>query len=79
MPTFINVNRTFAESLAKFITNPVVVPILLSIASLGLVLELYSPGFGLPGGMGISCITAYSFMDIMWQDLLVMNRLSYSF
>ncbi|WAA10374.1 NfeD family protein [Fervidibacillus albus] len=48
-----NVDKTFAESLAEFITNPIVVPILLSIASLGLILELYSPGFGIPGYMGI--------------------------
>ncbi|MBS4217105.1 nodulation protein NfeD [Bacillus sp. FJAT-49711] len=53
------VKTTFAESFARFITNPVVVPILLSIASLGLVLELYSPGFGLPGGMGISALLLF--------------------
>ncbi|WAA11501.1 NfeD family protein [Fervidibacillus halotolerans] len=47
------VDKTFAEKLAEFITNPIVVPILLSIASLGLILELYSPGFGIPGYMGI--------------------------
>ncbi|MBD8003613.1 NfeD family protein [Bacillus norwichensis] len=49
----------FAESLARLITNPVVVPILLTIASLGLVLELYTPGFGLPGGMGISALLLF--------------------
>lgn len=53
------VKSTFAESFARFITNPVVVPILLSIASLGLVLELYSPGFGLPGGMGIGALLLF--------------------
>jgi len=53
------VKTTFAESFARFITNPVVVPILLSIASIGLVLELYSPGFGLPGGMGISALLLF--------------------
>ncbi|MBO8156042.1 MAG: nodulation protein NfeD [Bacillaceae bacterium] len=47
------VQPTFAEQLARFITDPVVVPILLSIASLGLVLELYTPGFGVPGIMGV--------------------------
>ena len=30
------IDETFAEKLARFITNPVVVPILLSIASLGI-------------------------------------------
>ncbi|HLR61126.1 MAG TPA: NfeD family protein [Lentibacillus sp.] len=43
---------TISEQIARFITNPVVVPILLSIASLGLVAELFSPGFGIPGIMG---------------------------
>lgn len=47
------IQPTFAEQLARFITDPVVVPILLSIASLGLVLELYTPGFGIPGIMGL--------------------------
>ena len=46
-------NETFTEKIARFITHPVVVPILLSIAGLGLVLELYSPGFGVPGTMAI--------------------------
>jgi len=55
------VEPTFAEKIARFITHPVVVPILLSIASLGLVLELYSPGFGLPGGMGLSALLLFFF------------------
>lgn len=53
----ISTNETFTEKIARFITNPVVVPILLSIAGLGFVLELYSPGFGVPGTMaGISLV-----------------------
>ena len=39
---------SFAEKVARFITHPVVIPILLSIGSLGLIVELYSPGFGIP-------------------------------
>ncbi|MBB5173943.1 membrane-bound serine protease (ClpP class) [Texcoconibacillus texcoconensis] len=50
---------TFAEQLARFVTNPVVIPILLSIGSIGLVLELYSPGFGVPGIMGASSLILY--------------------
>jgi membrane-bound serine protease (ClpP class) len=47
-----SVNETFAEKVARFVTDPIIVPILLSIASLGLVVELYSPGFGVAGTMG---------------------------
>ncbi|WP_051314670.1 NfeD family protein [Alteribacter aurantiacus] len=52
---------SFAEQIARFVTHPIVVPILLSIGSLGLVLELYSPGFGIPGLMGISALLLYFF------------------
>lgn len=57
----IPVEPTFAEKLARFITNPIIVPILLSIASLGLVVELYSPGFGIPGIMGLSALGLFFF------------------
>lgn len=51
--------ESFAEKLARFITNPIVIPILLSIGSLGLVIELYSPGFGIPGIMGLSSLILF--------------------
>lgn len=57
----IAVEQTFSEKLARLITNPVVVPILLSLASLGLVLELYSPGFGVPGTVGLSSLGLFFF------------------
>lgn len=49
----VETEQAFVETLARIVTNPVVVPILLSLASLGLVLELYSPGFGIPGTVGL--------------------------
>ncbi len=48
-----------AVKIARFLTNPVVVPILLSIGSLGLVAELYSPGFGLPGITGLTSLLLF--------------------
>ncbi|WP_413467438.1 NfeD family protein [Metabacillus niabensis] len=57
--TVIEAEESLAEKIARFITNPVVVPILLSIGSLGLVVELYSPGFGVPGFMGISALLLF--------------------
>lgn len=53
------VDESFAEKIARFITHPVVIPILLSVGSLGLVLELYSPGFGIPGFMGLSALLLF--------------------
>ncbi|MEK3975473.1 nodulation protein NfeD [Psychrobacillus sp. FSL K6-1267] len=49
----VETKEAFVETLARIVTNPVVVPILLSLASLGLILELYSPGFGVPGTVGL--------------------------
>ncbi|MBX9973085.1 nodulation protein NfeD [Cytobacillus firmus] len=53
------IDESLAEKVARFITHPVVIPILLSIGSLGLVLELYSPGFGIPGFMGLSALLLF--------------------
>lgn len=57
----IDMEPTLAENIARIVTHPVVVPVLLSIASLGLVLELYSPGFGLPGTMSLAAFGLFFF------------------
>ncbi|MFT8320507.1 MAG: nodulation protein NfeD [Bacillus sp. (in: firmicutes)] len=50
----IHVNESFADKIARFITNPYVVPFLITIGCLGLIIELFTPGFSLPGLVGIS-------------------------
>ncbi|WP_246940475.1 NfeD family protein [Bacillus pinisoli] len=57
--TIVQSEVSISESIARFITHPVVVPILLSLGSLGLILELYSPGFGIPGFVGISSLLLF--------------------
>ncbi|WP_080844972.1 NfeD family protein [Cytobacillus gottheilii] len=54
-----SIEESFSEKLARFLTNPVIIPILLSIGSIGLVVELYSPGFGVPGFMGLSALLMF--------------------
>lgn len=61
----IEMETTIAEEVARFLTNPVVVPILLSVASLGLIVELYSPGFGVPGSMGIAALVLFFYGHII--------------
>ncbi|GEN57419.1 hypothetical protein GCM10012290_11550 [Halolactibacillus alkaliphilus] len=51
--TIVEVNQRPAETLARFLTNSIVVSILLSLAGIGLVVELYSPGFGVAGSIGV--------------------------
>ena len=48
------IDKTISERIAEFITNPIITSLLLTLGSLGIVLELYSPGFGIPGTVGIS-------------------------
>ena len=56
-----NVEETFVEKLARFLTNPIIIPILLTIGLLGIVIELFSPGFGIPGFIGITSLSLYFF------------------
>lgn len=57
----IHIEPTFAEKLARFLTNPAVVAILLMVASLGLVVELFTPGFGVAGITGLSALALFFF------------------
>lgn len=56
------------ESFANFLTNPIVVTILLCLASLGFVLELYTPKFGLYGIVGIIALVLFYFSHIVTGD-----------
>jgi len=57
----VHMELTFSEKLARFITNPIVVTLLLTIASIGLMVELFSPGFGLPGITGLFALSLFFF------------------
>jgi membrane-bound serine protease (ClpP class) len=46
----------WAENLVRFLTNPLVAPMLLSLGFLGLIVELKAPGLGLAGGAGLVCL-----------------------
>lgn len=63
--TIVEPETTFAEEIARFVTSPIVIPILLSIASLGLILELYTPGFGVPGTMGLVALFLFFYGHVI--------------
>ena len=52
----ISIEETWMESLVRFLTNPNVAPLLMSLGMVGLFFEIKSPGFGVPGGLGLLCI-----------------------
>ncbi|WP_372508719.1 NfeD family protein [Pseudalkalibacillus decolorationis] len=71
-----DIEVSFAEKVARFVTHPVVVPILLSIGSIGLVLELFTPGFGIPGFLGLSSLLLFFFGHMIaglagWESLIL--------
>ncbi|MCK6257759.1 nodulation protein NfeD [Fictibacillus sp. KIGAM418] len=65
---------SLAERLASFVTSPVVVPILLSIGFLGMVIELFTAGFGVAGIIGLSSMFLYFFGHLLaglagWESI----------
>ncbi|MFQ5678716.1 MAG: nodulation protein NfeD [Gemmatimonadota bacterium] len=55
----VEVRPNWAESLVRFLTNPMVAPLLLSLGFLGLLVELKTPAFGLAGAVGLLCLAAF--------------------
>lgn len=46
-------SQNWAERLVRWLTHPVVSSLLLTVAMVGIVVELRTPGFGIPGGIGL--------------------------
>lgn len=63
--TIVEPETSFAEEIARFVTSPIVIPILLSIASLGLIVELYTPGFGVAGTMGLVALFLFFYGHVI--------------
>ncbi|MBS7531111.1 nodulation protein NfeD [Hazenella sp. IB182353] len=57
----IEVSLTPSEKFARFITSPYVIPVLFLIGLAGIAVELFTPGFGLPGAVGLSSFGLYFF------------------
>ena len=57
--TIIPMEPSLSEQLVRFITNPVVAGILISLGFLGLMAELTSPGFGVPGIGGLLLLALF--------------------
>lgn len=56
-----HVEASPAEKLARVLTNPVVMTILMLLGMAGIAIELFVPGFGVPGIIGISSFALYFF------------------
>ena len=49
----------WAERIARVISHPVLSSLLISLGFLGIMLELYHPGWGLPGTLGVICLLVF--------------------
>jgi membrane-bound serine protease (ClpP class) len=72
------VSPNWAENLVRFLTHPVVSSLLITIGMLGIILELRTPGFGLPGGLGIASLALFFWGHWLvqlagWEELLLVG------
>lgn len=66
----------WAEGLVRFLTNPIISSLLITIGMLGIILEIRTPGFGVPGGLGIASLALFFWGHWLvqlagWEELLL--------
>lgn len=66
----------WAEGLVRFLTNPIISSLLITIGMLGIILEIRTPGFGVPGGLGIISLALFFWGHWLvqlagWEELLL--------
>jgi membrane-bound serine protease (ClpP class) len=67
----------WAEALVRFLTHPVVAALLLPIGMLGIFWEIKSPGFGVPGGVGLLALALFFGSHMIvglagWEEVLLL-------
>ncbi len=55
----VSTQTSWSEALVRFLSNPVIASLLLSLGMLGLVIELKTPHFGLAGLAGLTCLALF--------------------
>ncbi|MGB8436062.1 MAG: NfeD family protein [Burkholderiales bacterium] len=49
-------SANWAENVVRFLTHPIVSSLLITMAMLGIIIELRTPGFGVPGALGVASL-----------------------
>lgn len=60
-PAVIQAEPNMGERVARWVTSPYIIPILLTVGLAGIVIELLVPGFGIPGILGLTSLGLYFF------------------
>ncbi len=66
----------WAEGLVRFLTDPIVSSLLMTVGMIGIFLEIRTPGFGLPGALGIASLGLFFWGHWLvqlagWEELLL--------
>jgi membrane-bound serine protease (ClpP class) len=56
----------WAENVVRFLTHPILSSLLITVAMLGIIIELRTPGFGIPGALGVGSLGL-----LLWGHWLV--------
>ena len=52
----VETSENWSEIVVRFLTNPIVASLLTTFGFLGILFELQSPGWGIPGSVGLACL-----------------------
>ncbi|MGZ8486141.1 MAG: NfeD family protein [Candidatus Binatia bacterium] len=68
----------WAENLVRILTHPVTSSLLITVGMLGIILELRTPGFGVPGALGIGSLALFFWGHWLvqlagWEELLLVG------
>jgi membrane-bound serine protease (ClpP class) len=71
-------SQTWAETLVRFLTHPIVSSLLMTVGILGILLELRTPGFGVAGVLGILGLALFFWGHWLvrlagWEELLLVG------
>lgn len=70
--------ETWAEHVVRFLTDPVISGLLMTLGILGIVIEIRTPGFGFPGTMGLASLALFFWGHYVarlagWEVLLLLG------
>jgi membrane-bound serine protease (ClpP class) len=71
-------SETWAETLVRFLTHPLVSSLLMTVGLLGLLVEIRTPGFGAPGAIGLLVLGLFFWGHWLvqlagWEELLLVS------
>jgi membrane-bound serine protease (ClpP class) len=72
------VSENWAEQLVRFLTHPILSSLLMTVGVLGIIVELRTPGLGVPGALGITSLALFFWGHWLvrlagWEEILLVG------